>query len=116
MITCTASNTTLSNSQIQLSFRQQYTSLLSIDTTTSDLKTQLETLSSIGTVSVQLLNSTAEDKLCTEDGNAFLVTFLTNHGDLPMLGYDVQNVTSFDIQEIQIGTKENLVCSGRGII
>jgi len=86
MISCTSINSSSSDSKIQLTFRQQVTSLINSDISTYELKSKLEELSSVGLVDVQLLDDSADDKLCTDNGNAFLVTFLTNHGDLPMLG------------------------------
>jgi hypothetical protein len=44
-----------------------------------------------------------------------LITFLTVHGDLPMLTALTAQVDTLTITEYAKGTKENLPCSNRGL-
>ena len=56
-----------------------------------------------------------DDLLCTAGGNQFMVTFLTEHGDLPMLQFATENVDSFSVTQYLAGSKEVLECAGRGL-
>jgi hypothetical protein len=103
---------------IVLTFRQQTTASLSPTSSTADVKAALEALSSVGRVNVETYEADASDTLCINDGspgNAFIVTFLTEHGDVPLVQAVTQYVTSFTISESVKGTKESLECSGRGL-
>jgi hypothetical protein len=117
LVSCTVSSANSTNSQalIHLTFREQTTTDFSPLTTTTELKSLLEGLSSINSVAVELFNTSASDQLCTETGNAFLITFLSNPGDLPLIKYHTQNIDSFDVQQIQAGSKSNVECNDRGI-
>ena len=98
-----------------LSFRLQTTVILSGTITTADLKTALQSLTSVGTVSVDIYTDGNPDKLCTPYGNQFLVTFLSTHGPLPVMVPKSGGIDSLTVTEEVAGTKENIPCSGRGL-
>lgn len=100
---------------VVLTFREKTTVPLTTTATITQVKEALEALDSIGEVAVEVLNPTGTNSLCTAAGNTFVVTFRTEHGDLPMIQGDETNIDSFSIVEYAKGTKENLVCSGRGL-
>eukprot|EP00597_Dinobryon_sp_UTEXLB2267_P003572 CAMPEP_0170078820 /NCGR_PEP_ID=MMETSP0019_2-20121128/15355_1 /TAXON_ID=98059 /ORGANISM="Dinobryon sp., Strain UTEXLB2267" /LENGTH=596 /DNA_ID=CAMNT_0010291967 /DNA_START=226 /DNA_END=2016 /DNA_ORIENTATION=- len=103
------------DAQVVLKFREQLTASLSPLSTTAQVKAALESLSSITEVTVDIYKANGLDRLCTADGNQFLVTFLTEHGDLPDIQYVTQGITQFDTKEYIKGNKENIECSGRGL-
>jgi hypothetical protein len=96
---------------LQFTFRQQTTTSLTWDSTASELEEALESLSTISDVTV----SSSASTLCTSSGNPFYVTFLTEHGNVPMIQVSTENIESFSSSELIEGTKENLPCSGRGL-
>lgn len=112
IISCTDSDFT---GNIVLTFRQHSTTPLSPNSTSAEVRAALEALDSIGEVSVVPLVDGATDHLCLQTGGQFIVTFKTEHGDLPMVQFAVENVNTFDITQYLPGTKENLECSGRGL-
>lgn len=116
----------------RLYFRQHRTDLISYAATEDDVRTALVALDSITDVSVDFSSGLAA---CTSDGsNVISVTFTQELGDVPdMIAYvssysadlsltsstasisistDGATVDSFESVK---GTKENIVCSGRGI-
>jgi hypothetical protein len=100
---------------IVFTFRQQVSVPVSPTATTADVKAALEALSTVLEVAVDVYTPGNEDSLCTVGGNQFLITFLTEHADLPMIQYVAQNIDTFDISQYQAGNKENWECSGRGL-
>lgn len=112
-ISCTDTDGTGS---ISFKFREQ-TSVVPISplSTRAQVKAALELLSTIHTVEVDRMDILKEDKICTSGGNQFVVTFKTEHGNLPMLQVIHQNVDSISVAQEVEGTKEVIVCSGRGI-
>ena len=113
IISCSDSNAA---GDISFKFREQTIVVPVAATATRDqVKTALETLSSIGTVSVDRVDDSLEDKLCTTAGNQFAITFLTEHGNLPMLQIVQQNIDSIVVSQEVEGTKEVVECAGRGI-
>lgn len=100
---------------IVFTFRQQDSASVSPIATTAQVKAALEALSSIGEVAVETFVDGATDSLCAPSGSRFVVTFLTEHGDLPMIQFTTSNVDSFSIVENVKGTKEVLECAGRGL-
>lgn len=105
-------DTTL-NGEFILNFKQEPTVTLSTaDTTPEDLADALEALPTIREVNVDSQDTSA---ICTTSGNYFSITFLTEHGDLPLLQFAQSDIESFSISEYQKGTKEEKVCSGRGL-
>lgn len=115
IISCTTSDVT--KGTILLTFRQQTITIpLTPKATIAEVKTALESLTSIGMVSVETVDPLAQDQLCLSTGNQFLITFLTDHGDLPMIQYVVDEVgITVDITVYKNGNKEVLECSGRGL-
>jgi hypothetical protein len=84
------------------------------------LQAALEAMPNIRRVHVFQTNATKEETheevMCSPSGSSVGVTFLTEHGDLPLL--EVAATTggaSMTITESIKGTKENAVCSDRGI-
>ncbi len=103
---------------IVLTFRQQTTGSLGPTATVAEVKSALEALSTVGQVNVETYEADAIDALCgtlDSPGNAFVVTFLTEHGDVPLIQSVTQYVDSFSIAQSVQGTKESLECSGRGL-
>jgi len=96
---------------LQFTFRQYSTSTLTWDSTPSELETALEALTSISDVTVASSSST----LCSSSGNSFFVTFLTEHGDVPLIQVSNENIESITVGELTKGTKEESPCSGRGL-
>ena len=72
-------------------------------------------------MSIDTLNPSADTltRLCTTSGNNIVVTFLTEHGDLPLLKpvFLPQSVAgmSVAVTPYTTGTKEMIECSGRGL-
>lgn len=112
LLACTDSNLL---GDIILSFRQYSTSVLSAASTTSEVQAALELLPSVGKVSVETYVAGANNSLCLTTGNQFLVTFLTVHGDLPLITYNTNNIGTFAVTKYQAGTKQDIECSGRGL-
>lgn len=113
VISCTDTD---GNGDISFKFREQVTVVpISASATMQQVKDALETLSSITSVAVDLVDITKDDKLCTIGGNQMVVTFLTEHGNLPRLQIIQQNVDNIAVTEQQEGTKEVLECAGRGV-
>lgn len=100
---------------IVLTFRQHSTTTISPTATVADVKSALEALDSIGTVSVDVYEDDADDSLCLASGNQFIITFLTEHDNLPMIQLATENIDTFAITQYLAGTKENIECSGRGL-
>ncbi len=100
---------------IVLTFRQKTSVPLSPTATIAEVQNALEGLDSVGEVRVEILNATGNNSLCTPWGNTFVVTFLTEHGDLPDIQGEQTNIDTFQISEYAPGTKETLVCAGRGL-
>eukprot|EP01038_Epipyxis_sp_PR26KG_P010435 gene10435-14018_t len=114
IISCTDSD---GSGNIVLKFREQSTASISPTATTAEVKSAIESLSTIGEVAVEVYEDDDSDQLCTSSGviNQFVITFLTDHSDLPLIQITSQDVDSIDIKQYVAGTKENKVCSGRGI-
>eukprot|EP00600_Ochromonadales_sp_CCMP1393_P012517 CAMPEP_0175005256 /NCGR_PEP_ID=MMETSP0005-20121125/5212_1 /TAXON_ID=420556 /ORGANISM="Ochromonas sp., Strain CCMP1393" /LENGTH=585 /DNA_ID=CAMNT_0016260481 /DNA_START=285 /DNA_END=2043 /DNA_ORIENTATION=+ len=105
IISCTDSDLV---GNIVLTFRQHSTSVtLSPTSTTAEVAAALNALESIGEVTVETYVDGADDSLCLVTGNQLIITFLTEHGDLPMLQYAVENVDTLEITQYSAGDKEN---------
>ena len=101
---------------ISFNFRQQTTVVPITPTATrAEVKASLETLSSIGTVAVDLVTVGNPDRLCTVAGNQFAIEFLTDHGDVPNIKLIQQSIDTIMVAEQVKGTKEMIECSGRGL-
>ena len=112
IISCTDSDL---QGNIVLTFRQYSTESISPTATTAEVRLALEKLESISEITVSTVVDGDEDSLCTVSGSQFMLTFRTEHGDLPLVQYAVENVDTFTIVEFAPGQKENLECSGRGL-
>jgi len=116
-IVCTS---TSSSSTFRLKFRGRQTTLITASASVSDLKTALENLSSIGTVSVTY-SSGVEEACTTDGGNKISIKFMTEYGDLPALETTITNtaeITNFVIDTDGVGdsikgTLENNSCSDK---
>lgn len=112
IISCTDANAA---GDISFTFREQTTVVpVTAIATKAQVKAALETLSTIGTVEVDTLDPTDSDALCTIAGNAFAVTFLTEHGNVPLIKLTSLNIDTLTIQDNVMGTKEQIECAGRG--
>jgi len=128
-----------------IKFRQQITTSLDFSATEAQVKEALEALSSIGSVSVifttkknvtdfgvvdEVTNAlrvatpeelNAVDVACTADkSNQVLIQFLTELGDVPDATIILDGVEEVEVhtdgQGLSVlGTKENIVCNGRGL-
>ena len=85
---------------------------LAASATSSDIKAAIEAIPFAGITQVVASGS---GTLCGATGTTFTVTFLSLHGDLPMLTAQTNAVDSIEIQETVKGSKENIECSGRGL-
>lgn len=80
------------------------------------VQTMLESIPSVGKVIVELVDDSQSDQLCSAvDSPGVVVTFLTTHGDLPLLKISTIDIDSILVEETLKGTKENDLCSGRGL-
>lgn len=112
-----------SRGSFYLSFRGFQSSLISFDTSLTDLETILETsLGSIGDVSIS--SSTSDTTVCktTTPASTVTIEFLTELSDQPLLVMTQEEelaVTSgsviFTITETRKGSGRYLECSGKGI-
>jgi hypothetical protein len=101
---------------IVFSFRQQNTEPLLPTATRADVKAALEALNNIDTVNVDYGTISNIDSLCTPGAvNSFLISFRTEHGDLPALIPQSENIDIILVDEYRKGTKENWECSGCGL-
>jgi len=107
-------------------YKGELSTALQVSASTSDVKAALEAMDGIEEVRVELEDtaSAVGDRLCgsgeTDDQrnpNTFLITFLTEHGDLPLLQLQLvgPSPTEVVISQYNQGTKESIECSGRGI-
>lgn len=112
-IKCTSASGTGS---VVFTFRQRTGYAIGAVTTLANVKTMLESIPGVGKVIVELVDSTQADKLCTTvDTAGVLVTFLTAHGDLPLLQASTIGIDKLVVEETLKGTKESVTCSGRGL-
>lgn len=102
------------NGVIVLTFRGESTVPISSKASAATVKAALEGLTTITSVAVELGSTSTTDQICTAAGNTFYVSFLSEHNDLPMMTFTIQNVNTFNVQEIVKGNKEDIECSGRG--
>lgn len=112
LLSCT--DTSLTGS-VAISFREQTSPAISANSTSAEVEAALSSMNSVGVINVQQFDPTRPDVLCSSNGSQLLVTFLTVHGDLPLMTFIDTGITSFTITEYAKGTKENLPCSNRGL-
>jgi len=112
IINCVAPGT----GSLVFTFRQKTGFAISASANLASVKAMLEAIPGVGLVNVDLYSASDPDQLCTTTASGgVIVTFLTTHGDVPMMKVTSQGVTSITIQQFQQGTKENKICSGRGL-
>lgn len=127
---------TATDGSFQLSFRSVQTLDIPFDVSATELESYLESMSTIDDVEV-VFTSGATSSLCTDQSvpHYALVTFTTDHGDLPALtpivsklidlnsgntagsgaigvAHDGQSLGAYTSAR---GTKENVVCCNKGI-
>jgi hypothetical protein len=112
ILSCTDSD---SAGSVVFTFREQKSFAIPAASTSAQIKAALESISTVGEVSVQPYVSGAPDVMCTSNTGQMIVTFLTVYGDLPMIKVQYQNIDSFQITQYAAGNKQNLECSGRGL-
>lgn len=110
-----------------LQYEDRVTSAISFDASAATVGTKLEALSNLNQVTVSLTGGT---EVCDSDGASLAITFTHNAGDLPKLrilqGTLASSTGVLSIQVLhsgqtsihsvvsQTGTKERVVCNGRG--
>jgi len=76
-------------------------------------------MAGIGEVEVDIATTGNADSICTSAGNQFIITFLTEHGDLPVLKLTTLSIGTTGnpatVTEYRKGTKEWEECSGKGL-
>ena len=98
-----------------LSFRGQITKPIYGDFSAFEIKNALEELSTLGNISITFPYAYHDNigKACSPsvhfDNGGFLVSFLTDFGEVPILSADKSSV---EITRLQKGTKVSLECSG----
>lgn len=115
-VTCKYSDT---DDTFTLTFREDVTTTLSATATLADVETALEALDSITYVDVYTDTAVKADDdtdtaVCGSTRKTWYVEFLHPTGDVPLLEFSVDGV-SMTVSEFQPGTKEDQVCSGRGL-
>lgn len=101
-----------------LGFRDEVTDPIPASASTSAIKDALETLEGINVVAVDLASNVLNgaDQLCTTSGaNTFYVSFLTEHGNLPLMTFTKQGEFDMQVNKYRSGSKENIECSGKGL-
>lgn len=112
IVACTDADAT---GGVVLHFRTHDSARLAADATAADVRAALEGVPGVGEVAVVLFDPLAVDSLCSAGGSQLLVTFLTAHGDLPLMTATSTDVDSVTITEYVKGSKRSDVCSGRGL-
>lgn len=98
-----------------LTFRRETTGDIDYDATEEEVKSALEALSTIGTVSVEFSSGSAA---CASGGIDIVITFLTELGDLPLLTATSSltgGAATVVPDETTAGTRENVECSAHGL-
>ncbi len=98
-----------------LTFRMESTTPIPGSASSAVVKQALEALPTITEVSVDLATGSQIDQICTPNGNIFLITFLTEHGPLPLLQITNTPELEMQVQRPVVGNKETQECSGRGL-
>ena len=98
-----------------LKYKEQLSPPISAAATTADVMWAIESIVGIKVVAVDIVLTGNPNQLCTTSGNQFSVTFLTEHGALPLMTLTSQFIDQILITQQVQGTKEWDECSGRGI-
>lgn len=101
-----------------MSFRSAQTSTLNAATASvADLESALNALHTIHQVDVAHMGGSGlieSDAMCASGGRTIQITFLTEHGDVPLLrGHSTDGVL-VTVNEHTTGTKEDAPCNNRG--
>lgn len=126
IITCQVPTENYQGAQISFIYKENQGPVISLiaggtsPTTAADLKANLESIPGIRKVSIDTLGDTDTlTRMCTTSGNKLVVTFQTEHGNLPLLApvFLPQSVSgmSVTVTERVAGNKEMIECSGRGL-
>lgn len=108
----------LPTAAVLISFRQQSTVQLISAATRMELEVALESLSTIVDVKIggaPTGSDQAAMAICSSVGSTTTIEFLSPTGDVPLLELSVIDVDSALIEEKVTGTKEDELCSGRGL-
>ncbi|CAM9627271.1 unnamed protein product [Chrysoparadoxa australica] len=97
----------LTSGTFTVTFRQETTAAIAFDAATTAVKSALEALSTISTVTVAFSTGAVA---CATGGIGISITFNGEPGDVP----SVSTSPSYTVTETTKGTKEVAVCSGRG--
>lgn len=116
-VTCKSSAST--GESFTLRFREEETEELTTSSTLADVEAALEALDTVTYVDVYTDPSIKADDdtdtaACGSSRITYYVEFLHPTGDAPLLAYSASGV-SITVSEYQAGTKEDVVCSGRGL-
>ena len=85
-------------------------------TTLAELEVALEALSTIMDVTLSAGDSDMmSTPICSSVGTTVTIEFLSPTSNVPLLGLDLVDVDSAFVTETTMGTKEDDVCSGRGL-
>lgn len=104
----------LPSAALILRFRRQSTVELMSTANLVEVEVALESLSTIVDVSLGAVSSD-QTTVCSESGSSTNVEFLSPTGDVPLLQVNLVDVDSASVQEHVKGTKEDEICSGRGL-
>jgi len=107
VITCKVPSDNFQGAQISFVYKESQGPTISLQpggttpTTAADLKANLESIPGIRKVNIDTQNPSTDTlaRMCTTAGNNLVVTFLTEHGDLPLLQpvYLPASVTGFAV-------------------
>jgi hypothetical protein len=111
LITCQDSDLT---GTVLFTFRDVQGAAIQATATSAQIKAALQAIPTVGLVSVEPWAEGGTDQMCTAAGNQMMVTFLTQHGNLPLVQSTPAALDSFTITSFIDGTKEMIECSGRG--
>ena len=68
--------------------------------TFAQVKTALQAITTIGIINVESIPTNSTGTLCSTTGTSILITFLTDHGDLPLITVSSKiGIDSFSISE-----------------
>ena len=127
IITCQVPTDNYQGAQISFIYKENQGPTINLvaggstPTTGAMLKANLESIPGIRVVSIDAFDAAKDTtaRMCTTAGNNLVVTFLTEHGDLPVLQpvFLPQNTAGMSVTAAFYitGTKEMMECSGRGL-
>ena len=98
-----------------LTFRMEATIPIPSSASSMMVKAALEALSTVTEVAVELGTLSIVNQLCSSTPNEFYVSFLTEHGPLPLLQITSTPDITMAVRSVVEGSKEDIECSGRGL-